>query len=546
MNQSGFAILGMILLAQGAFAEVVGIDGLGPDDIAGLRVSHDFWGLDRGRNRAVFRLSGDQRERLEQLGYSIETDLERQAELDRWRSLDHRAQLLGDAESVPGFACYRSVAKTHADLDALAAAFPTRSQWRRIGDSWQAGGSIFALVLANQASPQPKAPVVIMAAQHARELATAEIATRLAELLLQNPDRDPDIDWLLDHREIHIIAQQNPDGRRQVEQGQSLWRKNHNESACTSGDLSSSWPGIDLNRNSSFLWGDDAASSGSSCSQIYRGPVTASEPETQAVQNYLAGIFAVQRPGAGLDDPAPIDAEGLFISLHSFGELVLLPWEGRATGNENNAPNHDALTILGRRFGFLTGYEVSRWQSLGPASGTMVDYAYGEFGVAAYTFEVGTRFTESCASFESTVWPASRRALLLAIKAGRRPYQRPAGPEITALQAVFENGVPRLAGSADDTRYFRGNVSEPPAADPVSNIVEFRVSLGLPEHLADQSFVFPVAEPAEAVSFDVSLPPGAALPANGRLFVTAVDAQGQVGLARVVTVGNAIFNDGFE
>ncbi|MFN2333672.1 MAG: M14 family zinc carboxypeptidase, partial [Wenzhouxiangellaceae bacterium] len=148
--------------------------------------------------------------------------------------------------------------------------FPDRVRWIDIGDSWQTGGgsapgdSIFALVIANQNSPHSKAPLVVMAAQHARELATAEIATRLAERIVRNPDNDPDLAWLADHREIHIIAQQNPDGRRQVEQGAGLWRKNHNETACPSGTT-----GVDLNRNSPVFWGD--SSSDDACSQVFRG-----------------------------------------------------------------------------------------------------------------------------------------------------------------------------------------------------------------------------------------------------------------------------------
>ena len=174
-----------------------------------------------------------------------------------------------------------------------------------------------------------------------------QIATRFAELLLASADIDPDIGWLLDHREIHIIAQANPDGRRQVELGAGMWRKNHNETACAAGNLSGTWPGIDLNRNSSFLWG--SFSSSDACSQTYRGPVPASEPETLAIQNYLASVFDDQRPASDLESPAPAEARGIFISLHSFAEMVLFPWEGLGGQNENNAPNHDALAVLGRR-----------------------------------------------------------------------------------------------------------------------------------------------------------------------------------------------------
>jgi len=536
----------LLLLPPVAWGEVVRIHDLSSADLGALRDRHDFWGVDWREDYAVFYLEPDQRGKLEQAGFSITTDDVRSSEIATWRAATARASTQRGADTIPGFACYRTVDATHVTLAALAAAHPARAMLTEIGDTWQAGAggapgdSIQALVLRNMDSPYPKAPLVVMAAQHARELATAEIAIRFAELLLENPADDPDIDWLLDHREIHIIAQANPDGRRQVEQGALFWRKNHNETACPSGNLASTWPGIDLNRNSSFLWGN--FSSSNACSESYRGAVVASEPETQAIQNYLEAVFEDQRSSPDLDSPAPPDAQGIFISLHSFAEMVLFPWEGLGGQNENNAPNHDGLAILGRRFGFLNDYAVGRWQLLGPAGGTTVDFAYGELGVAAYTFEVGTSFTQPCASFESTVWPDNRDALLLAAKAARRPYQAPAGPEITTLQIDFSGGV-RLTGTADDTRFFRGDVTEPPA-DPRSAVVELRVALNLPEHLASETWTFPIPAPGEQAAFDIVLTPD--IPAEGRLFVTAVDETAQAGLARVVDYSDLIHANGFE
>ena len=529
-----------------AVGDVVRIHDLAPAELAALRERYDFWGADWRAGYAVFDINTGQRRKLGRAGFTITDDLRRSRELADWRRATEQADPRRGADTIPGFPCYRTVDATGATLAALANAYPDRATLNEIGPTWQAGAgsepgdTIKVLVLKNAASPHPKAPLVVFAAQHARELATAEIATRFAELLLQNPSDDPDIDWLLDHREIHIVAQANPDGRRQVEQGALSWRKNHNETACPSGNLGSTWPGIDLNRNSAFLWGN--FSSSNACSQTYRGAVVASEPETQAIQAYLDTVFEDQRPASDLETPAPSDARGVFISLHSFSEMVLFPWEGLGGQNENNAPNHDGLAILGRRFGFLNDYAVGRWQLLGPAGGTTVDYAYGEFGAAAYTFEVGTSFTQSCQSFESTVWPDNRDALVLAAKAARRPYLAPAGPEITALDTHFSGEVLRLFGSADDTRFFRGNVTEPPA-DPVSNVVEVRVSPGLPEHLANVTWVFPVDVPADQIFFDITLPPS--LPGSGRLFVTAVDDTGQVGLPRMA-YSDLIHANGFE
>ena len=168
------------------------------------------------------------------------------------------------------------------------------------------------------------------------------------------------------------------------------WRKNSNLDACPTGTT-----GVDLNRNSSFFWGD--FSDNQTCSQTYRGESEASEPETQAVQNYMQGVFENHWPGDSGNDPVPADADGLFISLHSYSELILFPWEGSGEGTSNDAPNHDQLAWLGRKFGFFTGYEVGR-DILYSAGGTTTDYAHGEFGVAAYTYEIGTDFSRVAAT----------------------------------------------------------------------------------------------------------------------------------------------------
>ena len=560
MNRKQYATVGLLLagalfsavIAQATPVERIHVVRVAYENFETLQklyVIEGFQGIDWRQGYAVFELSAAGVEQLERAGWTVETDRERQADLDRWLGLDHEAALRGNADTIPGFPCYRTVTKTHADLAALAAQYPDQAEWLSIGPTWQQqqgnpdGDEIGVLVIANQASPYPQAPLVIIAAMHARELATAEIATRLAELLLQNQS-DPDIGWLLDHREIHIVAQLNPDGRRQVEAGTFNWRKNHNTNACPDGNLFSSWPGVDLNRNSSFLWGNQS-SSGNPCSEVYRGPVAASEPETQAIQNYLQTVFQPQRPATDLTTPAPEDTEGLFISIHSFSELILFPWEGQGSGNGNNAPNHDALAILGRKFGFYTDYAVGR-QLLGPAGGTTPDYAYGEFGAASYTFEVGDTFQQSCTSFEQTLWPDNRDALLFAARAARRPYQTPYGPEITELQSEWIGNQIHLSGIAADDRYFRGNSNELPTSDPVFDVTEVTVSLGVPPDLAGQTFVLPVNAPAVQAAFSVSLPSGTMVPENRLVFVAAGDAGGATGVPRVIVITDELFSDGFE
>jgi len=68
-----------------------------------------------------------------------------------------------------------------------------------------------------------------------------------------------------------------------------------------------------------------------------------------------------------------------------------------------------------------------------PANGSTDDWAYGDLGLAAYTFEIGTEFFESCSYFEDILIQENFPALLFAFKAARLPYQNPSGPETLSL-----------------------------------------------------------------------------------------------------------------
>ncbi len=536
--------------------EVVRVHDVPRERLNELRHLGDFWGIDWREGYAVMLVNERGRRALEALGYRVEHDRQRDASRRSFQQLDRTAWARSGIGGIPNYPCYRTVDETHADLAALASTYPDLARWESIGQSWEAGqpGSggdeIFVLVLANQNVGHAQAPLLIMGAQHSRELVTAEVAARFGEYLVEHYASNPVARWLLDHRQIHIVAQQNPDGRRQVEDGNSSWRKNARND-CADYDPPFSFPGVDLNRNSNFLYGN--YSSASSCDQTYRGPSAGSEPETQAIQDYFEIVFERQRPvtesGFDLITPAPDDTRGIFLSLHSFGQMVLLPWEGLGGQNENNAPNHDQLTILGRKLGFYTSYAVARWDLLGPAGGTTVDYAYGEFGVAAYTMELGTDFLQSCQEFEDTIWPDNFQALLYAAKAAERPYQAPAGPEVIELSAGIAGpgGLISIAGVADSSGYFRGNVSEPPEHDPIHPIVSVVASIDLPPHLADQTFSLDLIEAGSVANFGGSLVVEDNTGPDRLIFVQASDDQGNVGVATPVWLpSNRIFEDRFE
>ena len=230
-----------------------------------------------------------------------------------------------------------------------------------------------------------------------------------------------DITALIDHQEVHLILQTNPDGRKKAETGLS-WRKNTNSGHCTN----SNSRGIDLNRNFPFKWGG-AGSSGNQCDNTYRGPSPHSEPETEAGLDYMKTIFPPNQrcvnpncDNLADDDPAPDNAMGVAIDIHSYGELVLSPWGFTAN---DQCGNHNQFVTFGRKPAYFNGYEPKVSAGLYVTTGSTEDTYYADFGVAAFVYELGTSFFQSCSVFESEIFPDNVKSLMYAAMVSRTPYK---------------------------------------------------------------------------------------------------------------------------
>ena len=402
--------------------------------------------------------------RLENEGYRLEVDEKLTADLNR-----PRTRAPGQTGGIPGFPCYRTVEETFTSAQSITIQYPNLAEWIDAGDSWEktnpggnAGYDMMVLRLTNEQITVPKPKIFIMSSVHAREYTPAELNTRFAEYLVSNYGIDPDITWLLDYNEFHLLLQANPDGRKHAESG-LWWRKNtDNDDGCSAFSPPYTYFGTDLNRNYPFHWNCCyGGSSGNPCDETYRGPAAVSEPETQAVVNYVKSIFPDLRP-ADITTAAPITTSGIFLDIHSYSRLVLWTW-----GFTNTvAPNGAQLQTLGRKFAYFNNYRPEQAMSLYVTDGTTDDFAYGELGLPAYTFELGTYpFFQPCGVFENTILPDNLKALVYAGKAARRPYQTPAGPEalnVSLSPAEVNSGQSvTLRATLNDIRYNNSNGAEP-------------------------------------------------------------------------------------
>ena len=501
-----------------------------PADLAALSARLDVWAVYPKEGYLEAGVTSAEYLSLLAKGYRVEIDAARTTKYNQ-----PTLALPGQVDSIPGYACYRTVEETFADAQSLATAHPTLAQWIDVGDSWEKitlgglpGYDMLVLKLTNQNAPGPKPKFFVMSSMHAREYAPAELNMRYAEYLISNYGVDPDVTWLLDYNEIHLLLQANPDGRKHAETGVS-WRKNTNNNYCANTDSR----GADLNRNYPFYWGG-SGSSGVQCNETYRGPTPASEPETQAVIAYVQSQYPDLRPIDDLTTPAPITTSGVFLDLHSYSELVLWPW-GFTNGL---APNATALQTLGRKFAYFNNYTPQQSIGLYPTDGTTDDFAYGTLGVPAYTIEMGTDFFQDCPTFDNTIVPGNLPALLYAAKAARRPYQTPAGPDALSVSATptttVAGALVTINASANDTRYKAGE------GEPTQNIAAARYTIDVPSW-ATGVISYPLAATdgtfnSSIESITAQLNTAGLAPGRHSVFVEAQDASGNWGVPTAVFI----------
>jgi hypothetical protein len=321
-------------------------------------------------------------------GWQIVVDQEQTAFLRR----DYAQQ--GDIGISSFNGGYRNAAEIEATLRDRAARYPNLAEFFVYGRSWK-GAPLVGVKLTNRHLSGPKPTFFLMAAIHAREITTPEVALRFVDELLTHYGIDADATWLLDEHQIVVVPLANPDGYTVAAQGY-YQRKNLNTSyggACAQPPTANSQYGVDLNRNFNFKWGTIDKPTLSPCSIVYPGPRAESEPETVALQSLLHSLFPDQR-GPNDGDAAPPDAMGMFASLHAYGDLVIWPW----AYTSSPAPNHADLALLGGKLASYNGYTSKQANTMYPMSSTTTEWSYGVLGIASYTFEIGPSSGE-CGGF---------------------------------------------------------------------------------------------------------------------------------------------------
>ena len=258
----------------------------------------------------------------------------------------------------------RKAAANHLDLAVLSS----------VGKSYE-GRELNVLKISDNPSADEGEPEVLFTCnQHAREHLTTEMCLHIVGRLTDGYATDPGIRSLVDGHVIWVIPNVNPDGSEfDISGGRyQNWRKNRRPVA--DGEI-----GTDLNRNWGYKWGCCDGSSTRPSAETYRGPVTFSEPETQAVSRFVDSRMAggVERIKAHID-------------FHTYSELVLWPFGHTKddTGEGMSAAENARLRDVGQRMAATNGYRARQSSDLYLTDGDINDWMWGTHKILTYTFEM--------------------------------------------------------------------------------------------------------------------------------------------------------------
>ncbi len=231
---------------------------------------------------------------------------------------------------------------------------------------------------------------------HAREWPAGEATIEFGlDLLARGKANEPRWRHVMDNARTFIVPIQNPDGfvtsrtvgslpnddlpatpgtPQQIVGAAGYRRKNCRPHSTEVGRpcISRQGPdyGVDPNRNYGEQWGGPGTSSNQQ-SLVYHGTGPFSEPETQAVRQWLLRLHPT-----------------VLVTNHTFTGLILRP---PGTGDQGPAPDEDRMRALGDAMARETNYTSQYSYQLYDTSGTTDDWLYGGLSSFSFTPEIGKR-----------------------------------------------------------------------------------------------------------------------------------------------------------
>ena len=280
--------------------------------------------------------------------------------------------------TMGGFLTYSEI---NDSIDVLHQNFPTLVSARdSIGATWE-GRALWVFKISDNVDQDEDEPEIMWNALiHAREPESMEWQMYFINWLLANYGTDDDATEIINEREMWFCLTNNPDGYEYNRQtnpgGGGMWRKNRRSGG-----------GVDLNRNWGYMWGyDNEGSSPYTYDETYRGPSAFSEPETQALRDFI------------------IAHDFKFImNAHTYGNWFLYPFGYMHI----YTPDQDIYSAMGDSAHALNSDYIkgTAWENLYSTNGDALDWQYGDQVTKPLIFCVTTETGSNMDGF----WPSTNR-----------------------------------------------------------------------------------------------------------------------------------------
>ncbi|MBE0365643.1 hypothetical protein PULV_b0261 [Pseudoalteromonas ulvae UL12] len=261
---------------------------------------------------------------------------------------------------------YASYQETIAFLQQAMSEHPNLIRLQSIGETWEKRPIMLATISQDVAYADQKPALLYTGTIHAREWIGNELAIKFIKYIIDNYRFNPKLMNALTRNTLYIVPCLNPDGLEYSRNHFSFWRKNRRNNV--DGTF-----GVDLNRNfaSKFRQGNDSSAN------TYGGPHAFSEPETQAIRDF---VLAHRNITVALD----YHSQGnVFFPAHKFNHEVEI--EGTDLNVLCANMNCEIKKVTGRQYGIHRGKPPANL-----IRGSGREYYYS-LGILATVVEVGTR-----------------------------------------------------------------------------------------------------------------------------------------------------------
>uniref|UniRef100_A0A7C3YT69 Peptidase M14 domain-containing protein n=1 Tax=candidate division WOR-3 bacterium TaxID=2052148 RepID=A0A7C3YT69_UNCW3 len=258
---------------------------------------------------------------------------------------------------------YHTYAEVCSIMHSLARSYPQIVKLETLGFSYN-GNRIFGIKISdNPEISEPEIGVRLIGAHHGNEKISTEITLAFLQYLLENYVTNPQVQYLVNNRQIFIIPILNADGH--------IANSRYNGA------------GVDLNRDYGYMWGGEGSST-----------APFSQPETRLIRRH--------------SERNPLSFE---YEYHSAASYVNYLWDF----HPQDPPDSALIIAISRRYADSTyGSSTTRLTPINgydwyEVRGSCQDMVFGEFGAFATTIE--TQQPSSQARIDS-ICLVNRRALL--------------------------------------------------------------------------------------------------------------------------------------